>query len=177
MHETKGFVWISSLCFHCWPNITTTHTSLIEMKTGHAQASLLFSRTGGGPLMVFVHALRPAHYRTRGVLFENNRLSTTFSMRAFHLIALVLLTIGSSQLSTRSFRWQHWDVLDEEVLHGWMVVGVACKRILSAAPHLSFSPSCFNESHRKQLLLLILPSASPTACVRVRFVEKLDFPQ
>lgn len=111
----------------------------------------------------------------RGVLFENNWLSTTFSVRAFHLIALVLLTIqvllscrrGASDGSTGM----------EEVLHGWIVVGVACKRILSAAPHLSFSPSCFNESLRKQLLLLILPSASPTVCVRVRFVEKLDFPQ
>lgn len=73
--------------------------------------------------MVFVYALRPAHYRTRGVLFENNWLSTTFSVRAFHLIALVLLTIqvllscrrGASDGSTGM----------EEVLHGWIVVGVA----------------------------------------------------
>lgn len=100
---------VSSLCFHCWPNITTTHTSLVEMKTGHAQASLLVGEgdKGGRALMVLVHALRPAHYRTRGVLFENNKLSTTFSVRAFHLIVLVLLTIGSSQLSARSVRWQH----------------------------------------------------------------------
>lgn len=110
MMDLFGFLGpVSWLCFHCWPNITTTHTSSIEMKTGHAQASLLVGKgnKGGWTLMVLVHALRPAHYRTRGVLFENNKLSTTFSVRAFHLIALVLLTIGSSQLSARSFRWQH----------------------------------------------------------------------